>query len=74
MAKQSSKQNSNKHELPRRFYGVTETARAYGVSDQSIYNAMNKGLIASARFGTRRLIPADEEPKLAALFKLEGDT
>lgn len=59
-------------DIPRRYYGVPELAHAYGVSDQSIYNLMNKGLIASVRFGRRRLMPADEEPKLAARFRMEG--
>jgi len=61
-----------KQEIPRRFYGVPELARAYNVSDQSIYNLINQGVIDCARFGRRRLIPVSEEPKLAARFKLEG--
>jgi excisionase family DNA binding protein len=61
-----------KAELPRRYYGVPELARAYCVSDQTIYNLINDGVIACARFGRRRLVPVSEEPKLAARFKLEG--
>jgi excisionase family DNA binding protein len=57
-----------KQELPRRYYGVPELARAYNVSDQSIYNLMDEGAIDSVRFGRRRLMPADQESKLAARF------
>lgn len=58
-----------KQELPRRYYGVPELARAYSVSDQSIYNLIDSGVIDSVRFGRRRLIPADQEPKLDARFR-----
>ena len=58
-----------KQELPRRYYGVPELARAYSVSDQSIYNLIDSGVIDSVRFGRRRLIPADQESKLAARFR-----
>ena len=58
-----------KQELPRRYYGVPELARAYSVSDQSIYNLIDNGVIDSVRFGRRRLIPADQEQKLDARFK-----
>ena len=55
--------------IPRRYYGMPELARAYNVSDQSIYNLMDTGVIDSVRFGRRRLMPADQEPKLEAQFK-----
>jgi excisionase family DNA binding protein len=58
-----------KQELPRRYYGVPELARAYNVSDQSIYNLMDDGVIDSVRFGRRRLMPADQESKLDARFR-----
>jgi excisionase family DNA binding protein len=58
-----------KQELPRRYYGVPELARAYSVSDQAIYNLIKKGVIDSVRFGRRQLIPADQEPRLAAQFR-----
>jgi excisionase family DNA binding protein len=58
--------------IPRRFYSVPELARAYSVSDQSIYNLINNGVIDCARFGRRRLVLVSEEPKLAARFRLEG--
>ena len=58
-----------KQELPRRYYGVPELARAYSVSDQSIYNLIDNGVIDSVRFGRRRLIPADQEQKLDARFR-----
>ena len=58
-----------KQELPRRYYGVPELARAYSVSDQTIYNLMDEGAIDSVRFGRRRLMPADQENKLAARFR-----
>ena len=58
-----------RQELPRRYYGVPELARAYGVSDQSIYNLIGDDFIDSVRFGRRRLIPADQEQKLDAVFR-----
>ena len=58
-----------KQELPRRYYSVPELARAYSVSDQSIYNLLDEGVVDSDRFGRRRLVPVDQEPKLAARFR-----
>ena len=55
--------------IPRRYYGVPELALAYNVSDQSIYNLMDNDVIDSVRFGRRRLMPADQKPKLEAQFK-----
>jgi len=58
-----------KQELPRRFYGVPELARSYGVSDQLIYNKLDDEVVDSVRVGRRRLVPADQEQKLAAFFR-----
>ena len=61
-----------KQDIPRRFFGVPELARAYGVSDQTIYNMMNNGVVDCARYGRRRMLPADELPKLDAQFKVSA--
>ena len=58
----------NHKKLERRYYGVPEISVAYNVSDQSIYNLINSGVIECAKFGRRRLIPADQIPKLDAQF------